>query len=463
MKRLFPLIISLVIPLGMAAQRQTDKTVMDIANYLNEYCLESTVTDAVCGRNRTIYAQYKVDNRPIHATRTLLDSIAPLINRLPHKHRMTDEQADEIFKGRIAMRLHPERGDTSAYFLMDYSRGEISFKYGVNSPKSINIINEHSLEMNKDFNYRDLPADSVAGISNLLCQMEQRAGAIVLDTMFTYVRGRRHDWWLGAKGEASRTPAHVLLLQGVKLSDFQKWNEVFAPLAISGNATIYKTSNFQQGLVAQLYSTISFCTGGAFCLYHAVYYQECLCVVRVIVPTWKQCNTVPDTKELIDNLRGKAQPATQRMKDISPEFEHELVSLQSSMRQNRSDAQVIDTLFVSNDQEGHVWWMGLDGRCPTTAQLVLVQSSLDEYQNLSSRLMALSKVESGSNKTSQSYQTVFRWMDKNDHLHIFLLYYYFNEQKLLLARADGLDPYCICVPHPQLSLFSNNNNKLQSK
>ena len=28
MKRLFPLIISLVIPLGMAAQRQTDKTVV---------------------------------------------------------------------------------------------------------------------------------------------------------------------------------------------------------------------------------------------------------------------------------------------------------------------------------------------------------------------------------------------------------------------------------------------------
>lgn len=53
MKRLFPLIISLVIPLGMAAQRQTDKTVMDIANYLNEHCLEGAVTDAVCGHNRT--------------------------------------------------------------------------------------------------------------------------------------------------------------------------------------------------------------------------------------------------------------------------------------------------------------------------------------------------------------------------------------------------------------------------
>lgn len=59
MKRLFPLIICLIIPLGMAAQRQTDKTVMDIANYLNEHCLEGAVTDAVCGRNLTIYGNTK--------------------------------------------------------------------------------------------------------------------------------------------------------------------------------------------------------------------------------------------------------------------------------------------------------------------------------------------------------------------------------------------------------------------
>lgn len=461
MKRLFPLIISLVIPLGMAAQRQTDKTVMDIANYLNEHCLEGAVTDAVCGRNRTIYGNIVVDNRPMHATRTLLDGIAPLINRLPHKHRMTDEQADEIFKGRIAMRLHPEQGDTSAFFLMDYNRTMVSFRYGVNSPKSINIVTERASDVKPNFNYRDLPKDSVAAIAKLLNQMEQRREALVIDTVFCYSENENYDWWMGAKGDASRTPAHVVLLQGVQQHDFLAWTEALAPLSVNPDVTIYKSSKHKDGKILQICATASFCTGGAFCLYHIVYYQECICVVRVVVPTWKHCNTVPDARELIDHLRGKAKPALP-MNDISPELNQELTSLMNAMH-GRSNAQVVDTLFVSNDHEGHVWWMGMNGRCPTTAQLVLVQSSLDEYQDWSSRLLALSKVESGSNQTSQSYQTVFRWMDKNDHRHIFLLYYYFNERKLLLARAEGLNPYDICVPHPRLSLFSDNNNKLQSK
>ena len=450
MKRLFPLVISLVIPLGMAAQSQTDKTVEAIAEYLNEHCLEGAVTDAVCGRNHTIYGNYIVNNGPLHATATLLDGIAPLINRLPHKHRMTDEQADEIFKGRIAMRLHPEQGDTSSFFLMDYNRTMVSFRYGVNSPKSINIVTERASDVKPNFNYCDLPADRVAAIATLLRKMEQRPEALVVDTVFCYSENENYDWWMGAKGDASRTPAHVVLLQGVQQHDFLAWSDALAPLSGNPDVTIYKSTQHKDGNLLQIGATVSFCTGGAFCLYHAVYYQDCLCVVRVVVPTWKRCNTVPNTRELIDHLRGKAKPALP-MKDISPELNQELRTLIGTMR-GRSDAIVVDTLFVSNDHEGHEWWMGLNGTCPTKAQIVRTRCSREEYQALSARLSALSNVESSSDEHFSPNRTILRWMDGKGCYHAFYLYYYIQQQLLILERADGLEPNSFCVPHSSLSL-----------
>ena len=441
MKRLFPLIISLVIPLGMAAQRQTDKTVMDIAN---------AVTDAVCGRNRTIYGNIVVNNGPLHATATLLDKIEPLIKRLPHKHRMTDEQADEIFRGRIAMRLHPEQGDTSAFFLMDYNRTMVSFRYGVNSPKSINIVTERASDVKPNFNYHDLPTDSVAAIANLLRQMEQRPGALVIDTVFCYSENETYDWWMGAKGDASRTPAHVVLLQGVQQHDFLAWSDAFAPLSGNPDVNIYKSFKYKDGNILQLCTTASFCTEGAFCLYHTVYYQECLCVVHVVVPTWKHCNTVPDTRGLIDHLRRKAKPV-QQTNDISPELNQELTTLMDTMRYRR-DAQAVDTLFVSNDHEGHEWWLGLNGPCPTKAQIVRTRCSREEYLSLSARLQALSNVESGNDEHFSPNRTILRWMDGKGCYHAFYLYYFIHQKLLLLERVDGLDPHSICVPNSSLSL-----------
>lgn len=451
MKRLFPLIISLVIPLGMAAQRQTDKTVMDIANYLNEHCLEGAVTDAVCGRNRTIYGNIVVNNGPLHATATLLDKIEPLIKRLPHKHRMTDEQADEIFRGRIAMRLHPEQGDTSAFFLMDYNRTMVSFRYGVNSPKSINIVTERASDVKPNFNYHDLPADSVAAIVNLLRQMEQRPGALVIDTVFCYSENENYDWWMGAKGDASRTPAHVVLLQDVQQHDFLAWSDALAPLSGNPDVTIYKSFKYKDGNILQLCTTASFCTEGAFCLYHTVYYQECLCVVHVVVPTWKHCNTVPDTRGLIDHLRRKAKPV-QQTNDISPELNQELTTLMDTMRYRR-DAQAVDTLFVSNDHEGHEWWLGLNGPCPTKAQIVRTRCSREEYLSLSARLQALSNVESCNDEHFSPNRTILRWMDGKGCYHAFYLYYFIHQKLLLLERVDGLDPHSICVPNSSLSLL----------
>lgn len=450
MKRLFPLIVSLAIPLATTAQRQTDKTVTDIADYLNEHCLEGAVTDAVCGRNRTIYGNIVVNNGPLHATATLLDGIAPLIKRLPHKHRMTDEQADETFRGRIAMRLHPEQGDTSAFFLMDYNRTEVSFRYGVNSPKSINIVTERASDVKPHFDYRDLPADSVAAIADLLRQMEQRPGALVVDTVFRHSERESYDWWMGAKGDASRTPARVVLLQGVGQHDFLAWSDALAPLSGNPDVTIYRHSRHKDGSILQLGATVSFRTEGTFCLYHTVYYQGCLCAVRVVVPSWERCNTVPDARALIDHLRGKAKPA-QQTNDISPELNRKLTALMQTMRRRR-DAQALDTLFVSNDHEGHEWWIGLNGPCPTKAQIVRTRCSREEYQALSARLLAASNVESGNDEHFSPNRTVLRWMDGKRRYHAFYLYYYIRQQLLVLERADGLEPNSICIPRSSLSL-----------
>ena len=363
---------------------------------------------------------------------------------------MTDEQADEIFRGRIAMRLHPEQGDTSAFFLMDYNRTMVSFRYGVNSPKSINIVTERASDVKPNFNYHDLPTDSVAAIANLLRQMEQRPGALVIDTVFCYSENETYDWWMGAKGDASRTPAHVVLLQGVQQHDFLAWSDAFAPLSGNPDVNIYKSFKYKDGNILQLCTTASFCTEGAFCLYHTVYYQECLCVVHVVVPTWKHCNTVPDTRGLIDHLRRKAKPV-QQTNDISPELNQELTTLMDTMRYRR-DAQAVDTLFVSNDHEGHEWWLGLNGTCPTKAQIVRTRCSREEYLSLSARLQALSNVESGNDEHFSPNRTILRWMDGKGCYHAFYLYYFIHQKLLLLERVDGLDPHSICVPNSSLSL-----------
>ncbi|MBQ6681983.1 MAG: hypothetical protein IJM78_07105, partial [Prevotella sp.] len=298
--------------------------------------------------------------------------------------------------------------------------------------------------------YRDLPKDSVAAIANLLRQMEQRKEALVIDTVFCYSENENYDWWMGAKGDVSRTPAHVVLLQGVGQHDFLAWSDALAPLSGNPDVTIYKSSKHKDGNILQLGATASFCTGGAFSLYHAVFYHDCLCVVRVVVPTWKHCNTVPDTRELIDHLRGKAKPA-QQTNDISPELNQELTTLMETMR-CRSDAQAVDTLFVSNDQEGHEWWMGLNERCPTKAQIVRTRCSREEYQAMSARFSALNNVESSSDEHFSPNRTILRWMDGKGCYHAFYLYYYIQQQLLLLERADGLEPNSICVPNSSLSL-----------
>lgn len=446
MKRQLILILCIVIPFCMAAQSKTDKTVENIAAYLNKHCAWGYVTDAVCGRNRSMWSRYGVDNKNMRATATLLDSIQPLLKRLPHKRMMTDEQADELFKGRIAMRLHPEQGDTSAYFLMDYDRINMSFKYGVNSPQSINIATDNSRNQGIRFDYEDLPAESVAPIFRKLSEMEQRSNVSVIDTVFQYHEGDKPDWWMGKKGEASRTPAHIVLLPNVEKTDFIAWSRVFYALMGNRNFTLFNTQNYENGMAWSNYVTATFRTGGSFYFFHVVYYQNCLCVIRVKVPKWEQCAVIPDAKELIEHLRGK-QPTRQGIRFASEKFEKQIDSLMTAI-QKRKGTEVIDTTFYSNDKEGHVWWDGINGSCPTHATVLRTHYSKKDHAALRQQLLETYK-DNEQPITTDDKDCKFlllTWRDMLLRLHGLIVYYY-PEGQLVVVRANGLNPYQICIPH----------------
>lgn len=445
MRRQLILILCIVIPFCMAAQSKNDKTVENIAAYLNKHCAWGYVTDAVCGRNRSMWSRYGVDNKNMRATATLLDSIQPLLKRLPHKRMMTDEQADELFKGRIAMRLHPEPGDTSAYFLMDYDRTNMSFKYGVNSPQSINIATDNSRNQGIRFDYEDLPAESVAPIFRKLSEMEQRSNVSVIDTVFQYHEGDKPDRWVGKKGEASRTPAHIVLLPNVEKTEFFAWSEVFYSLMGNRNFTLYNTQNYENGMAWSDYVTATFRAGGSFYFFHVVYYQNCLCVIRVKVPKWEQCAVIPDAKGLIEHLQGK-QPTRQGLPFASGEFEKQIDSLLTAI-QKRKGTEVIDTTFYSSDREGHVWWDGINGSCPTHATVLRTHYSKKDHAALRQQLLDACK-DNAQPITTDDKDCKFlllSWRDMLLCLHGLIVYYYPDGQ-LVVVRADGLNAYQICIP-----------------
>lgn len=454
MRRQLILILCIVIPFCMAAQSKNDKTVENIAAYLNKHCAWGYVTDAVCGRNRSMWSRYGVDNKNMRATATLLDSIQPLLKRLPHKRMMTDEQADELFKGRIAMRLHPEQGDTSAYFLMDYDRTNMSFKYGVNSPQSINIATDNSRNQGIRFDYEDLPAESVAPIFRKLSEMEQRSNVSVIDTVFQYHEGDKPDWWVGKKGEASRTPAHIVLLPNVEKTDFIAWSGVFYSLMGNRNFTLYNTQNYENGMAWSDYVTATFRTGGSFYFFHVVYYQNCLCVIRVKVPKWEQCAVIPDAKGLIEHLQGK-QPTRQGLPFASGEFEKQIDSLLTAI-QKRKGTEVIDTTFYSSDREGHVWWDGINGSCPTHATVLRTHYSKKDHAALCQQLLDACK-DNAQPITTDDKDCKFlllSWRDMLLCLHGLIVYYYPDGQ-LVVVRADGLNAYQICIPQYSHNWFKS--------
>lgn len=189
--------------MGLRAQSATEQAIDSIMNYLASNCLDGSFVIESNGRNHATRGEITINNGPMAATRKLINGIRPYIDQLPHLRKMTDERAGEVFEGRIAMRLQPEPGDTSAYFLMTYNRSKLTFKYGVNSPGSISLAKSSAKGPGVGFSPKGLSAEEAAPVIQFYNELVRRSDARVVDTVFVYDGDKDYEWWLGATVSAA--------------------------------------------------------------------------------------------------------------------------------------------------------------------------------------------------------------------------------------------------------------------
>ena len=154
---------------------------------------------------------------------------------------------------------------------------------------------------------------------------------------------------------------------------------------------------------------------------------------------------IPDAKGLIEHLQGK-QPTRQGLPFASGEFEKQIDSLLTAI-QKRKGTEVIDTTFYSSDREGHVWWDGINGSCPTHATVLRTHYSKKDHAALRQQLLDACK-DNAQPITTDDKDCKFlllSWRDMLLCLHGLIVYYYPDGQ-LVVVRADGLNAYQICIP-----------------
>ena len=241
---------------------------------------------------------------------------------------------------------------------------------------------------------------------------------------------------------------------GLLLNVFQFILHILSQLKIKRTERLIeqKYLRYEEGVDWSNYVTATFRAGGSFYFFHVAYFQQCLCVVRVKVPTWEQCAVVPDVKQLIEHLRGK-QPVRQGLPFASVEFENRIDSLMAALLE-RKDAALCDTTFYSNDREGHVWWDGINGRCPTHATVVRTRYSKKDHAALRQQLLDACQGNAHPITTDdeECQFLLLSWRDMALRLHGLLVYYYPDGQ-LVVVRADGLNAYQICIPHYSADWF----------
>lgn len=306
MKNIIPFLL-LLCPTGLWAQT-ADQTVDSIMNYLAESHVikEGYVVKESNGRNYATRGEFIIDNGPVMATSKLVRGLWPLLDQLPHLRRMTDERTGEVLEGRIAMRLKPEAGDTSAYFLLTYDRTRLTFKYGVNSPGSISLAKSPANGPGVGFRNRELSAAEAAPIVGLFDEYSRRADARVVDTLFRYDGDRDYEW---CTGERRPTKARVVLLPAPTESEIQQWaNLFFLRYNRHDEVTISLRNSFREERVYLVSVSGSFTTDGAFHLYLVGHYRDHLCLIRVVARPGEPCEVIPGFARLIDHLMGAEQP-----------------------------------------------------------------------------------------------------------------------------------------------------------
>ena len=455
MKR-YILYLLLLCPTGLQAQSATEQAVDSIMNYLALNCLDGFFVIESNGRNHATRGEISIDNRPMAATRKLVGGIRPYLDRLPHLRKMTDERTGEVFEGRVAMRLQPEPGDTSAYFLMNYSRSKLTFKYGVNSPGSISLTKSTAEGAGVGLSQEGLTAEEAAPVTQLYEEFSRRKEARIVDTVFVYDGDRDYEWWLGTTGERSRTKAQIILLPSETDKDMQEWLNVVNLYGRHPDVTLFRSNRAVRGDVYLTSSTCTFILGGASHLYLAGHYHGQFCLVRVVTRSERPGEVVPGFTRLIDHLTGKEQTAryqTGHPAKLAGLMEKEILNLKS-----QADAEVIDTLFLSGDHEGHIWWMGIDSRCPTRARLVRASSSEKYFASLHQRIRkSIDDIVSyqawTDDDTDEDRRIFLSWTDGEERLHAYVVYYMIATRQLIIERADGEEPASICIPHYKQEWF----------
>lgn len=186
MRHLIILYLLLLCPMGIQAQSTAEAATDSIMNYLADHCLDGFVTIESNGRNHAKRGEFVIDNQQMEATGRLVRGMRHWLDLLPHQRKMTEERAGEVFEGRIAMRLQPEAGDTSAYFIMTYNRLKVTFKYGVNSPGSISLSKSPATGIGVSHRHKELPAAEASPVISLFEEYSRRNDAYVVDTLFQY-------------------------------------------------------------------------------------------------------------------------------------------------------------------------------------------------------------------------------------------------------------------------------------
>ena len=452
----FVLYLLLLCPMGLCAQSATEQAIDSIMNYLALNCLDGSFVIESNGRNHATRGEIAIDNGPMAATRKLINGIRPYIDQLPHLQKMTDERAGEVFEGRIAMRLQPEPGDTSAYFLMTYNRSKLTFKYGVNSPGSISLTKSSAKGLGVGFSPKGLSAEEAAPVTQIYEKFTHRKDARVVDTVFVYDGEKDYEWWLGATSERSRTKAQIVLLPSPTEKDMQEWLNIVNRYGKHPDVTLLQSNRVIRGDVYLASSTCTFIVGGAFHLYLAGLYHGHFCLVRVIARSDPPGDVVPGFARLIDHLTGAERTihnATGHPTKLVQLMEKEISNLQS-----QAGAEVIDTLFLSNDHEGHIWWTGIDSRCPTRASLVRAPSSEKDFFSLHQRIRkSIDNIVNyqawTDDDTDEDRRIFLSWTDEQQRLHAYIIYYMIATRQLIIERADGEQPTSICIPHYKQNWF----------
>lgn len=443
------LYLLLLCPMDILAQSTTDQVVDSIMNYLAMNSLDGLFVMESNGRNHACRGEITIDNEPMGATRKVLYGIRPYIDQLPHLRKMTEEQAGEVFEGRIAMRLHPEQGDTSAYFLMTYNRSKLAFKYGVNSPGSINLAKSSANGPGVGFFHKELSATEANPIILLFDEYSQRSDALVADTIFQYDGDKDYEWWLGTTDESSRTKARIVLLPSKTYKEIEQWRDVVSRYNRHDNVTTSLRNSVWHGKPYLVSVICTFTVNGAFHLYLAGHYQGQFCLIRVVAHPGEPCGVVPGFARLIEHLTGTEQ----MVNDVTgnPTKLIELMEKELQRRKSQPHAQVIDTLFVSNDHEGHMWWKGIDHPCPTHAHLVRTPSSKKDFDALHQRirktLNPTVSYRAWTDDGEEDERIFLGWMDEQRHYHAYIIYYMIATQQVIIERADSEGSNSICIPH----------------